>query len=132
MVAGCEVGGGMNKDFDAVEEKTLFRRIYTAVTALILVVLLGFGGDSVALVAEAADADSGALEVISLTEEHSVVRIAPRTKTQTKNEDYAQSLLEPSSSQVRAIPAEGQVAFALMNGGRPRALHPTGPPLRRV
>jgi hypothetical protein len=122
----------MNKDFDAVEERTLFRRICTAVTALILVVLLGFGGDSVALVAEAVDADASALEAISLTEEHSVVRIAPRTRTQTKNEDCMQLWLEPSSAQVRSIPAEGQVAFALMNGGRPRALHPTGPPLRRV
>jgi hypothetical protein len=122
----------MDREFDALEEKTLFRRICTALTALVLAVLLGFGGESVALVSQVVDADSTALEVVSLTEEHSAVRIAPRTRTQTKNEDFASVRLDSSGSQVNAIAAEGQVAFALLNGGRPSALHPTGPPAGRV
>jgi len=122
----------MNRDFDTIEEKTLFRRVCTTITALILVVLLGFGSDAVALVSQAADADSGALESVSLTQEQSVLRVAPRTRTQTKNEDIASPWQELSSPQVCAIAAEGQVAFAIMNGGRPTALHPTGPPVGRV
>lgn len=122
----------MNRDFDTLEEKTLFRRVCTALTALVLVVLLGFGGETVALVSQAADADSSALEVVSLTEEHSVIRIAPRTRTQTKNEDFASVRPDLSGPQLHAIAAEGQVAFALLNGGRPSTLHPTGPPVRRV
>lgn len=122
----------MNRDFDTIEKKTLFRRLCTTVTALLLVVLLGFGGDAVGVIAEAADADSCPLEAVSLAEEQLVLRVAPRTRAQTKKLDVASLWQEASSPRARAIAAEGQVAFALMNGGRPRALHPTGPPTGRV
>lgn len=123
---------GMHRDFDTAQEKTLVHRVYTMAMALILVVLLGFGGDAVALVSEAVDADSSALETVSLTEEQSVLRVAPRTRTQTKNENVAWSAPKSSGLQPDAIVAEGQVAFALLNGGRPTAVHPTGPPTGRV
>jgi hypothetical protein len=125
----------MDRDFDALETKTtLVRRACTALTTLLLVVLLGLGGDAVVRVAQSIDPDPGTLEkTMSLTEEQAIVRVAPRTKARAENEqDVAPSWQETLCHTPCAIAAEGQVAFALLNGGRPSTVHPTGPPAGRV
>jgi hypothetical protein len=123
----------MARNFEALETQTLLRRICTATTVLVLAVLLGLGGDAAALVSQTTDPDPGTLEkTLSLTEEQAVVRVAPRTKAQTKNEDIACPRQDSFCRAPCAIAAEGQVAFALLNGGRPSTLHPTGPPSGRV
>jgi acyl CoA:acetate/3-ketoacid CoA transferase beta subunit len=124
----------MDSDLGTLATKTtLARRICTALTTLVLVVLLGMSGEAVALVSQSIDPDPATLEkTMSLTEEQVVIRVAPR-KAQTKNE---QDVASPGQGALClapcAIVAEGQIAFALPNGGRPSAVNPTGPPAGRV
>jgi hypothetical protein len=109
---------------------TLTRRLWTALMALSLAVLLGFGGDAFVRISEAVDPDPSAVETISLTQEHSVIRVAPRARFHTKIETVASAWRETGCA--RGIPARGQVACALPDGGRPSAARPTGPPFGRV
>jgi hypothetical protein len=118
------------EDDDAIDTKTCWQRAYGVIVAALLVVMLAFGAEPPGLLAEAIDYDG--VETISVAETHSTARVVPRTKERSAKPARSAPRAAVAAPHKARIAPEGQVAFALPNGGIVRPLEPTGPPSGRV
>jgi hypothetical protein len=121
----------MQTGAETIVEAKPHTRFLAVCFALLLAAAMACGIGAAALADDFEDLNSRPQDSFVLVQEESLARTMPARNIDHAGADVVRgSLPDVALITGASAPRDDQVNFTLRNAGKPRAIHPTGPPLR--